>query len=276
VTGSATARAAEQVPLIIEPDRDDPDCAEVLVDGTIAGRPFRFMLDTGAARTQVVADEIIAELSSHAEHRSSGVFATGARPLVTVTDVTVGPLTAETLEITRIDAAQPGACSLLGMDVLGRRCCHFRFDAGLLNLERSPAHRADLDLRVVSSGHVYVDVAWPGVTARACWDSGAGITIVDQAFLLAHPGLFAEAGTSAGTDGTGAQVQTPTFWMTGARIGGAVFAPHRVACVDLSEVNSTLARPMDLILGFTTLRQADWLLDFPARRWTLTRRPASA
>jgi len=27
---------------------------------------------------------------------------------------------------------------------------------------------------------------------------------------------------------------------------------------------------MDLILGCPTLRQADWLLDFPAIRWTVT------
>jgi hypothetical protein len=27
---------------------------------------------------------------------------------------------------------------------------------------------------------------------------------------------------------------------------------------------------MDLILGYPTIRQADWLFDFPARRWTLT------
>ena len=52
------------VPLIVEPDPDDPDCAAVMVDGTIAGRPYRFILDTGAARTQVEADEYTAALSS--------------------------------------------------------------------------------------------------------------------------------------------------------------------------------------------------------------------
>ena len=35
-------------------------------------------------------------------------------------------------------------------------------------------------------------------------------------------------------------------------------------------MNSTLEYPMDLILGYPTIRQADWLFDFPARRWTLT------
>ena len=35
-----------RIPLIVEPDSDDPECAEVMVDGSIAGRPYRFVLDT--------------------------------------------------------------------------------------------------------------------------------------------------------------------------------------------------------------------------------------
>jgi len=68
--------------MIIEPDPDDLDCAEVMVDGAIEGRPYRFMLDTGAARTQIVADEVTAALPSRGQHSSSGVFAAGANPLV--------------------------------------------------------------------------------------------------------------------------------------------------------------------------------------------------
>ena len=49
-----------------------------------------------------------------------------------------------------------------------------------------------------------------------------------------------------------------------------MFGPHQAVAVDLSRVNSTLEYPMDLILGYPTIRQADWLFDFPARRWTLT------
>src|ERR1700735_110063 len=263
----------EGIPLIIAPDPEDPDCARVLADGTIAGRPFRFLLDTGAARTTLVADEAIAALDSRARHPSARVFGASSNPLVTVRDLVVGPLTIPALEAERIEATQSGACSLLGMDVLGSRCCHFRFDTGMLVLQRSPAGQAGLALQVGEAGHAYLEVHWPGVTARACFDSGAGITIVDQAFLLAHPGLFAAAGTSTGTDSTGAQAQTATYLMTGAHIGGALFAPHKVASVDLSQVGTNPAEAMDLILGYPTLRQANWLLDFPARQWGLTRQP---
>ena len=51
------------IPMIVEPDRDDPGCANVMVDGTIAGRPYRFVLDTGTARTHVVADNFTTTLA---------------------------------------------------------------------------------------------------------------------------------------------------------------------------------------------------------------------
>jgi len=225
-----------RVPLVIEPDRDDPDCAEVMVDGTIAGRPYRFRLDTGAARTCIVADDFTAALSSNTQHHSSGVFAASSNALVSVPDLAIGPLTVP---------------------------------------DRSPAADAARVLEMDGRGHSYVDVTWPGVTGRACWDSGSGITIVDQAFLLSHLALFEEVGTSVGTDSTGTQAETRIFLMAGPMIGGALFARHKVAMVDLSLANAHLDQPMDLILGYTTLRQADWLFDFPARRWAVTRKPAT-
>jgi hypothetical protein len=260
-----------QLPLIIEPDPDDPGCAAVLVDGTVAGRPYRFVLDTGAARTQLEADEYTAALATAAEDVSFGAFGGHqADPVMTVTDVVVGPLRADTLEVARVTGGGPSLRNVLGMDVLGRYACHFRLGAGVLELEADPAARADQELLVGPRGHPYVDVHWPGVTGQACWDTGAGATLVDRAFWLAHPELFEEIGTSTGTDSTGTQAQTPLLRMTGPVIGHRAFTGHSAVAVDLSGVNAGLEYPMDLILGYPTLRQADWLFDFPAKRWALT------
>jgi predicted aspartyl protease len=256
------------VPLIIEPDRDDPDCATVMVAGTIAGRPYRFILDTGAARTQVVADEYTRALSSAAGDNSSGVFASHADPIVTITDLAVGPLQAATLDVSRTDPHQH-AHNLLGMDVLRRYCCHFRLDAGVLDLAAPPDQSPEQDLQMDSRGHFYVDVKWPGVTGHACWDSGAGITVVNRGFWREHPELFEEIGTSVGADSTGAQAETPILLLAESVIGPRPFGRHKAAVVDLSHVNDSAEQPMDLILGYPTLRQADWLFDFPAKRWTV-------
>jgi hypothetical protein len=257
--------------LIIEPDPDDGDCATVLVDGTVAGRPYRFVLDTGAARTQLETDEYTATLSQVSSDSSGGALSMPvSHPVVTVTDLAVGPVRAATLDVTLAGKNESHARNVLGMDVLRHYCCRFRLDASALEVETSPSELAVQDLLMSRRGHAYVDVHWPGVTAHACWDSGAGATLVNLGFWLEHPELFEQVGTSVGTDAAGAQAQTPALLMAGPVIGGRTFGPHRAMAVDLSGPNSTAEYPMDLILGYPTLRQADWLLDFPARRWAIT------
>jgi len=258
----------ERIPLIVEPDPDDPGCANIAVDGTVAGRPYRFWLDTGAARSQLETDEYTATLSQVASESSGGALSGPAsQPVVTVTDLAVGPLRAATLEVIR--AGGP-AHNLLGMDVLGRYCCHLRLETRALDVETSPSHLADRDLLMSRRGHVHVDLHWPGVTATALVDTGAGATLVNRDFWLAHPELFEQAGMSVGTDVSGAQAEAPALLMAETVIGGRRFGRHKAFAVDLSGPNSTAEIPMDLILGYPTLRQADWLLDFPARRWALT------
>lgn len=260
-----------QVPLRIEPDPDDPDCATVMVDGTIAGRPYRFILDTGAARTQVAADDYTTALSTVAEHSSAGAFGDRVTdPVVMVTDVAVGPLQAATLLVTRAERGRPPVSNLIGMDLLQRYRCHFRLDAGVLDVDAPPGWRAEHELLMDSRGHVYVDVHWPGVTGHACWDTGAGATIVNREFWRGHPELFQEIGMTTGTDATGVQAETPVLMMAEAIIGQRTFGSHKAVVVDLAPVNSSVEYPIDLILGYPTLRQADWLFDFPAKRWVLT------
>jgi hypothetical protein len=258
-----------ELPLIIEPDQDDPDFAAVMVDGTIAGRPYRFMLDTGAARSQVEADEYTAALAPVGSYDSPGAFALETNPVITITDLVVGPLHAATLDVSRVPPIPSSMRNLLGMDVLQRHRCYFRFADAAVDLDAPGSYGAASDLQMDSRGHFYLDVQWPGVTAHACWDSGSGPTIVDRDFWLAHPELFEETGTTVGTDSTGTQIETPTLLMAAPRIGQRPFSKHKAVAVDLTGANSTAGQHMDLILGYPTLRQADWLFDFPARRWML-------
>lgn len=257
-----------ELPLIIEPDADEPDFATVLVDATIAGRPYRLVLDTGAARTQLNADEYTSSLQPLSEHTSSGTFGGSATdPVVTVTDVVIGPLRRVELDVTR---SKRGMGNILGMDLLGHYACHFRLDARVVELEAPSGAEAEQDLVRGPRGHVYVDVRWPDITGRACWDTGSGPTVVDRGFWLRNRDLFEQIGVLTGTDANGDKQEGPLLLMAGPVIGGRQFSRHKAVAVDLSHVNGSLDRPMDLILGYPTIRQADWLFDFPAGRWTLT------
>ena len=255
-----------QVPLIVEPDPGDPDFASVLVEATVAGRPYRMLLDTGAARSQLAADEYTLSLSPVHEDSSSAAFGGEVTdPVVTITDLAAGPLQVAALDVTRSESRP---VNLLGMDVLGRHRCGFRLAAGVLDLD-APGGEAGHELLTGRRGHPYVEVNWPGVSGLACWDTGASATVVNRDFWLGHPGLFEPIGTSSGTDTHGEQAETPLLRMIGPVIGQRAFGSHKAVAVDLSGVNSTLDYPMDLILGYPTIRQADWLFDFPARRWAV-------
>jgi len=256
------------VPLIIELDPDDPDFAAILVDASIAGRPYRLLLDTGAARTQLHADEYTSTLPPVSEDASSASF--GGRisePIVTITDLVIGSLQLATLDVTR---SERGLGQVLGMDVLGRYRCHFRLKDGVMELNALQGIQAANELMRGPRGHIYVDAHWPSVTAQACWDTGAGATVVDRAFWLSHPELFEQVGVTVGTDANGDQAETPLLLMDGPVIGQHTFSGHKAVAVDLAQVNATLENPMDLILGYPTIRQADWLFDFPAARWAVT------
>jgi hypothetical protein len=255
-----------KIPMLIHPDPDDPNCADIMVDAGIAGRPYRLRLDTGAGRTQLVADDYLASLPSRARHTSAGAFGQPQdADVITVSDLTIGGLAVPRLDVVRVDA--PGQQHLLGMDVLRDHCCEFRFDSDLLVVDGPSAGRAGLDLQLDDRGHLCVQLSWGAVAATGCWDSGAGISVVDRAFHRQHPELFTGAGRAAGTDSTGAQFATPTCTLAGPLVGGIELPASKVAVIDMSPMNRELEFPLDLIIGYPLLRQANWLFDFPARRW---------
>lgn len=104
---------------------------------------------------------------------------------------------------------------------------------------------------------------------RAVWDSGAGLTVIDETFLSSWRHLCEELGSSSGTDVTGQSRRTPLVLLPELSIGGRTFAPSKAAVVDLAVLNASLERPMDLIIGYPLFSQAEWLFDFPNDAWAV-------
>lgn len=259
--------------LIVIPDPDEPEAGEVYVDGAVDGHAYRFLLDTGAARTSLVFDEYTSTLNSVGSRSSSGAFARMSDDLIVIPSINVGPISREHITVSRAAAGAKHVRNLIGMDLLKDLRCHFRFDENrVLVLADDEPRDGDVfhDLFPDSGFHPYVDVLLGGTPAKAVWDTGASITVVDLNFIDKHPAFFQPAGSSAGTDASGSTMQTPMFVMSETVIGTQVFAPRRVAGVDLSQVNATIEMPMNLILGYNTLSQANWLFDFPRRRFAIT------
>jgi hypothetical protein len=269
--------------LIVAPDEDDDEAAAILVDGAVDGHPYRFLLDTGAARTSLRYDAYTATLPRIGAHTSSGVFAAGAYDLIAVPRVELGPISRSDVTLVRAPEGSHDRGNLIGMDLLRDRRCHFLFGENRLVIDSDdgPANGAEATrllqpLFLDGKAHPYIEVSFGEVsfgvqTAMAVWDTGAGITVADASFIEQHPAHFQAVGYSTGTDSTGTEQRTPMYLMAATTIGGRAFPPLRVAGVDLSAVNAGIERPMDLILGYNALRKAHWLIDFPRKTWAILR-----
>lgn len=260
------------VPLILEPEPDDPRAIRVMVDVRVNGVPQRWMLDTGAASSSVPAD-LAPSLPPAGESRSrgaSGLIIDGG--LVRLDSLSLG---GATLDGAAVGVAPPGHPGLVGLDLLGRHRSHFRFADERLELDAAPPASFPMPLMSPPGApHWFVDVAWTALSARACWDSGASLTVVDSAFAREHPDLIVMTGESDdGTDAAGRDVAAHAAVMAGCVIGGSTFAPTPCVVVDLSGMNAHAPWPMDLILGMPVLGQADWMFDPPRGVWAITRQP---
>jgi hypothetical protein len=74
-----------------------------------------------------------------------------------------------------------------------------------------------------------------------------------------------------GTDSSGATQKTPLYQVKGFKLGEVQFPEFKTVVVDLSVPNSTIKIPMDFILGYNVQKQANWLFDFPKKKWAITK-----
>jgi hypothetical protein len=263
-----------ELKLIIKPDEEEEDSAEIYVNGTIGGQPYQFLLDTGAARSEIRFDAYTSRFEVIGQHSSAGVFAKSTNALIRVPAIELGPISRQNFTLVCLPENASHLRNLVGMDLLQDFCCHFLFDESRVLVV--PGAEADEGytfhkLLVDSKFHPYLEVEFGRAQAKAVWDTGASLTIVDLNFIKQQPALFEELGQSTGTDGTGAEQQTSLFLMSPILIGNKEFPAVKVAGVDLSGVNSNIEVPMDLILGYNLLAKAHWLFDFPGRRWAISK-----
>lgn len=262
----------QRVPLILEPDPDDPSGASVCVEGTIDGRPTQFVVDTGAAFTQLAAGAGTAAAGSWGDRTVGGVLGTTSVATAAIGEIRVGPLRVSGLTVGLAPADHPHPRDLLGMDVLARACWIFDFTHGSLGvaIDDVPVDAAWLPLRRWSATQPSVEVDFGGARAWAVWDSGASTTVLHDAFVRSNPDLFAATGSATGTDSAGHQELTPLVTVAPCRIAGIGFPPTTAAVVDLGALKAAADRPVDLVLGYPVIRHADWTFDFPRGRWTVT------
>ncbi|GAA3765093.1 hypothetical protein GCM10022240_16620 [Microbacterium kribbense] len=257
-----------ELPMQVRAD-DEPGTALCFVTATVDGIAEEFLLDTGGSRSRVRASGRTAGWLIEDDDRSGrGVHGPAGRVLrARVPAIAFGPITVRDVVVDVSTDDAHGESALLGLDVLHGHRLDMLPASGVCRIDADEPVDAVWPLVTSSRHHPMLDVAWDEASARAVWDTGASITIVDTGFAAAHPGLFVPLGESSGTDAHGSTADTPLVTMAACRIGGRVFAPSPAATAPIAG----LARPGDpafeLIVGYPIIAQANWATDLRAGAW---------
>lgn len=101
-----------------------------------------------------------------------GASGTASGGDLVIVEMTVGELTMRNVRASRSPRSRR---ALLGMNVSGQHCCHFRFSTNELQLDsQNNGGGAQHDLTRQSGGLPFVDVDFGAVTTHACWDIAFG------------------------------------------------------------------------------------------------------
>ncbi len=263
------------IKLFLELDKDETESGNWFVDGTVGDSRYKFMLDTGAATTSMKYDDLTSKFTSTENRNSSGAFAKNHDDLITVPKIQVDSIAEVNISVARAPKNAEGRRNLLGMNFLENYALHFLFAENKVDILSNDQIGQVSDMQDLFLGerfHPYVDILWVGnIRAKGVWDTGAGVTCFDSAFVKKHPHLFSKVGTSNGQDSSGAKSETPVYLMKEFTLGGHHFPASKVVVIDLSVPNSTIKTPMDFILGFNVLNKANWIFDFPSRKWKISK-----
>lgn len=259
-----------RIPLFYKFDDEYQDTAEVWIDGHVNGIEQKFILDTGCATTSLFHNDFSAQFPSVGEREYSSAFGKAMLDYVQIKSIGSGPIQSEQVQIARTRLGGNDK-NLFGMDLLRNSILHLLpKDQAVDVLSMRPENIALKALHLDSGSIPFIEIDFPDKVAIAVWDTGAGITIVDSKFFTDHRDLFDSCGNTIGTDSAGHTFETEIFQMKPIMIGGHKFPAHRVVPLNLNHISHKTGRGMDFILGYSTLMHANWLMDFPERKWAIT------
>jgi predicted aspartyl protease len=258
-----------KIPLHLTFDDDSKETAEVYVDGKINGVETRFLLDTGCALTTINHDDFSSSFTTTEQQNSSGAFGETTHDLITVDSITLDRLKKTNHRICR-GAKGKLDRKLLGMDMLKEYAINFSFNNQSMEFTQPSSRKMNTETLILDSGQIpHITVRCNNKEVIAVWDTGASITLVNFSFIQNNQEMFEAIGEEAGTDSTGQTMVTPIFLMKKLEIAGRIFKPHKVVALDISHIQKVAQLPMEMILGYSTLRQADWHMNFPRQEWKL-------
>lgn len=104
---------------------------------------------------------------------------------------------------------------------------------------------------------------------RGLWDTGAGLTAIDQEYVAAHPQDFKFIADVPGGDGAGIPMVFKLYKAVRVDVAGHTFTDVGVLAMDFSVIREYFSNDVFLVVGFNLISRANWFFDLQKRTWEI-------
>jgi hypothetical protein len=224
------------------------------------------MVDTGA-RLTIAKKSILANNKKVGESSGGGVSGQERVADLVESLVNAGDWTSVSGVIARTDQI-PAEC-LLGNDFFMNRAFvidfkEMKFSDGIpFSGEAYPIHQYP---REGGGGHFALDLEIADETIPALFDTGSTATVIDLAFVEAHPEDFQFIEKIDVTEGSNQTVKAGIYRLKSLKIGPINEKDIEIYALDLSYLNSKIPG-LKAILGLKQIKNYKWYIDNINARW---------
>jgi hypothetical protein len=252
-------------PLLLKRGEIESGYMEVMV--TLDGFTTPIKLDTGANSTQLLAAPWNAHYPVLRQAQRGG--ASGLRytcDVISFAKVSVEGLSQQAYEADR--CALDAGHQLFGIDFFKGEALYFDFEQSALELN-GPRAKGSYPLKIYEEGHISLELKILGRPYFAVFDTGAGLTSVDQPFVDRNPDSFTFVRAIQGKDGGGHSVAMKLYRIKRLEIDSAVLENEYVLAFDFGRIRDYFGENTPLILGFNVITKHNWAIDLKNNSWDL-------
>jgi hypothetical protein len=234
----------------------------------IGGMLQSCFLDTGSNRNTIRADQFSAQLPVVGKSQFSGASGTAKEcETVSAPEVRIDSLVRASQLFTRCSDASDFPTTI-GITYFENTSFELNFaKAQLVSPALKPSLLVTYPLRRLEKGHRIISVQIANETVSAVFDTGAGLTSIDEEFVKSHPTSFVFIQDIPAKDVTGTTFMMKLYQMKSLTIGGRVIPDDYVLAMPIVTSLKKYLGDVPLILGLNHIQKLNWYFDLSENTW---------
>lgn len=245
--------------------RGELDSGEVYISASFDGLLMPIKFDTGADSTQLLKAPWNSNYPMLRQEQRGG--ASGVRytcDVILFSSVSVEGFQRDPFEADRCDLAK--GQQLFSLNFFGDSILYFDFKNNSLEINGGKA-QGKLPLRTYGKGHIAIELKMQDQPYFAVFDTGAGLSSVDQLFVDRNPTAFEYIQDIDGNDGGGHKVTMKLYKIKALDIDGIRVMNEYILAFDFGTLRNYFGENTPLIVGFNIITKYNWTLDLKNRLW---------